>query len=89
MELETVEGAASGGVWNARLNFYTLKYVEIELGEHQDLICEVSIDMFSEHGCGTAYNDYPGREESIPIIIFTREGIENVLEALGNCGLGG
>ncbi len=66
------------------LTFYTLKSVAIELGEEQDLIREVSIDMFSEHGCFTAYNNYPVTEESIPIIIFTQEGIENIREMLAN-----
>ena len=64
--------------------FYTLKYVAIELGENQDLIREVSSDMFSEHGCFTAYNNYPVTEQSIPIIMFTQEGIENVREMLAD-----
>jgi len=64
--------------------FYTLRSVAIELGEEQDLIREVSVDMFSEHGCFTAYNNYPVTEESTPIIIFTPEGIENIREMLAD-----
>lgn len=64
--------------------FYTLKCVATELGEDQDLLREISVDMFPEHGCFTAYNNYPVTHESIPIIIFTQEGIENVREMLAD-----
>ena len=40
--------------------------------------------MFSEHSRFTAYNNYPVTGESIPITIFTQEGIENARETLAN-----
>jgi len=43
--------------------FYTLKRFATELGEDQDVIREFSVDMFSEGGCFTAYNNYPVKEE--------------------------
>ncbi|MGO4622638.1 hypothetical protein AB4Z34_16725 [Ensifer sp. 2YAB10] len=57
---------------------YTLKYVAAMLNEDEDFLRECSIEMFSEDGCLSAYDDYPGSELGEHIILFTQLGIDNL-----------
>lgn len=56
----------------------TLKYVAEMLEEDEDFLRDCSIEMFSEDGCLSAYDDYPASELSEPIVVFTEDGIDNL-----------
>ncbi|MBQ0820166.1 hypothetical protein KBI52_08070 [Microvirga sp. HBU67558] len=57
---------------------YTLKYVADMLGEDEDFLHECSIEMFSEDGRLSAYDNYPASELTEHIVLFTEDGIENL-----------
>ncbi|QKC82068.1 hypothetical protein [Mesorhizobium sp. NZP2077] len=57
---------------------YTLKYVAEMLEEDEDFLRDCSIEMFSEDGCLSAYDDYPASELSEPIVVLTEDGIDNL-----------
>ena len=57
---------------------YTLKYVAEMLGEDEEFLRDCSIEMFSEDGCLSAYDDYPASELSETIVVFTEDGIDNL-----------
>ncbi|MER9247603.1 hypothetical protein [Mesorhizobium sp. M0590] len=57
---------------------YTLKYVAEMLGEEEELLRDCLIEMFSEDGCLSAYDDYPATELSETIVVFTEDGIDNL-----------
>jgi hypothetical protein len=63
---------------------YTLKYVAAMLDEDEDFLRECSIEMFSEDGCLSAYDDYPASELSEHIVLFTEVGIENLQQIIRN-----
>jgi hypothetical protein len=63
---------------------YTLKYVATMLNEDEDFLRECSIEMFSEDGCLSAYDDYPASELSEHIVLFTEVGIENLQQIIRN-----
>ena len=63
---------------------YTLKYVATMLNEDEDFLWECSIEMFSEDGCVSAYDDYPASERSEHIVLFTEVGIENLQQIIRN-----
>ncbi|MER9714546.1 hypothetical protein NKJ13_30920 [Mesorhizobium sp. M0174] len=48
------------------------------LEEDDDFLRDCSIEMFSEDGCLSAYDDYPASELSEPIVVFTEKGIDNL-----------
>ena len=62
--------------------FFTLKYVAQQLEEDEDLLREITIEMFSEDGCFTVYDDYPADETKESITVFTTDGIDYLIEAL-------
>jgi len=62
--------------------FFTLKYVAQQLEENEDLLREITIEMFSEDGCLTVYDDYPADETKESITVFTTDGIDYLTEAL-------
>ena len=57
---------------------YTIKYVAEMLDEDERFLRDCSIEMFSEDGCFSAYDDYPASELSESIVVFTVDGIENL-----------
>ncbi|UVK47571.1 hypothetical protein BPNPMPFG_003359 [Mesorhizobium sp. AR07] len=63
---------------NRNSALYTLKYVAEMFEEDEDFLRDCSIEMFSEHGCLSAYDDYPASELSEPIVVFTEGGIDNL-----------
>ncbi|MBY5393151.1 MULTISPECIES: hypothetical protein [Rhizobium] len=63
---------------------YTLKYVATMLNQDEDFLRECSIEMFSEDGCVSAYDDYPASELSEHIVLFTEVGIENLQQIIRN-----
>lgn len=63
---------------------YTLKYVAAMLHEDEDFLRECSIEMFSEDGCLSAYDDYPASELTEHIVLFTEVGIENLQQIIHN-----
>ncbi|WP_244484856.1 hypothetical protein [Rhizobium sp. Root149] len=48
------------------------------LGEDEDFLHEFSIEMFSEDGCLSAYDNFPASELSEHIVLFSEDGIENL-----------
>nr|WP_247654266.1 hypothetical protein [Microvirga sp. HBU67558] len=48
------------------------------LGEDEDFLHECSIEMFSEDGRLSAYDNYPASELTEHIVLFTEDGIENL-----------
>ncbi len=63
-------------------SLYTLKYVAEMLGEDEELLRDCTIEMFTEDGCLSAYDDYPASELSESIVVFTEDGIENLRQIL-------
>ena len=55
-----------------------MKYVADMLGEDEDFLHECSIEMFSDDGCLSAYDNYPASELTEHIVLFTEDGIENL-----------
>ncbi|MER8486586.1 hypothetical protein [Mesorhizobium sp. M1322] len=53
---------------------YTLKCVAEMLEEDEDFLHDCSIEMFSEDGCLSAYDDYPASELSQPKTASTTFG---------------
>jgi hypothetical protein len=58
---------------------FTIGYVAELLGEDEDWLHELSIDMFPEHGCLSIYD---GKSEAVTA--FTDEGIENLKQTIAN-----
>ncbi|WP_050589459.1 hypothetical protein [Mesorhizobium sp. LNHC252B00] len=48
------------------------------LEEDEDFLRDCSIEMLSEDGCLSAYDDYHASELSEPIVVFTEDGIGNL-----------
>ena len=73
MELAAARGTAqSGGLILAAIAaVFTIGYVANMLGEHEDWLHELSIDMFPEDGCLHVYG--PGEDG---VTAFTEYGIE-------------
>ena len=73
MELEAVLGTAKSGslIVAAIASVFTIGYVGNLLGEDEDWLHELSIDMFPEDGCLRVYG--VGEDG---VTAFTRDGIE-------------
>ena len=72
MELAAAFDAKSGGVIVAAITaLFTIGYVTNRLGEDEDWLSELSIDMFPEDGCLRLYG--VGEDG---VTAFTRDGIE-------------
>ena len=69
---------------NRNSEFYTLKYVAAKLNEDKDLILEISAEMFPEDGCIYVYDKYPISELSVPITVFTPDGIDHIRQVLAD-----
>ncbi|WP_225119111.1 hypothetical protein [Bradyrhizobium sp. BRP22] len=48
------------------------------LDEDEEFLRDCSIQLFSEDGCMSAYDNYPASELSEAILVFTEDGIENL-----------
>lgn len=68
-----------GLILAAIAHVFTISYVAELLGEDEDWIDELSIDMFPEHGCLSIYD---GKDDAVTA--FTDEGIENLKQTIAN-----
>ena len=58
---------------------FTITYVAQLLGEHEDWLHELSIDMFPEDGCLYVYR---GKDDAVTA--FTNDGIENLKQIIAD-----
>ena len=58
---------------------FTIGYVADQLGEDEDWLHELSIDMFPEDGCLWVYGI---GEDGVPA--FTKDGIENLRQTIAD-----
>jgi hypothetical protein len=58
---------------------FTITYVAEMLGEDEDWLHELSIDMFPEDGC---LHVYRGKDEAVTA--FTDDGIENLKQVIAD-----
>jgi hypothetical protein len=58
---------------------FTITYVADMLGEDEDWLHELSIDMFPEDGCLYVYR---GKEDTVTA--FTEDGIENLKQLIAD-----
>ena len=81
MELAAALGAAkSGGLIVAAIaHVFTIGYVANLLGEDEDWLQELSIDIFPEDGCLWVYGI---GEDGVPA--FTKDGIENLRQIVAD-----
>jgi len=81
MELAARFGAAqSGGLIVAAISaVFTIGYVAHQLGEDEDWLFDLSIDMFPEDGCLWIYGV---GEDGVPA--FTKDGIENLRQIIAD-----
>ncbi len=81
MALAARFGAAqSGGLTVAAISaVFTIGYVANQLGENEDWLHDLSIDMFPEDGCLWVYGV---GEDGVPA--FTQDGIENLRQIIAD-----
>jgi hypothetical protein len=81
MALAARFGAAqSGGLIVAAISaVFTIGYVANQLGEDEDWLFDLSIDMFPEDGCLWVYGV---GEDGMPA--FTQDGIENLRQIIAD-----
>jgi len=60
-------------------HIFTINYVAEMLGEDEEWLHELSLDMFPEHGCLAVYN---GKDDALTA--FTDQGIENLKQMTAN-----
>ena len=79
MELAAALGAAepSGLILAAIPHVFTIGYVANLLGEDEDWLYDLSVDMFPEDGCLWVYGV---GEDGVPA--FTKDGIENLRQII-------
>jgi len=81
MELApAVDRAEPGSLIMAAISaVFTIGYVANQLGEDEDWLHDLSIDMFPEDGCLWVYGV---GEDGVPA--FTRDGIENLRQIIAD-----
>jgi hypothetical protein len=63
---------------------FTITYVAEMLGEHEDWLHKLPIDMFPEDGC---LHVYSGKDEAVTT--FTEDGIENLKQIIADMRVDG
>ncbi len=81
MELAAALGTAksSGLIMAAIAQVFTIGYVANLLGEDEDWLYDLSVDMFPEDGCLWVYGV---GEDGVPA--FTKDGIENLRQIIAD-----